>query len=97
MDGIETIFGLIPGEQCAVPVQAMNETAFADHGAQPIIASAAEIVPKTCTAMGIIDSEFSRFGLILNYTRGKTEALIVFKGREAYKYRVMLLVEPKVL
>ena len=79
---IEEIFGLVPGVDCDPAIPGLNETSFVDDGAQPLVAPAPEIVANTTKAMSIIDSEFTRFGLILNYTKGKTELLIVFKGKE---------------
>ena len=92
LKGIEEVFGLIPGVDCAKPIPGLNETSFVDDGAQPLIADSDKIVDVVRQAIVIIDSEFSRFGLILNYTAGKTEALIVLKGVNAYSARVELLV-----
>ena len=57
------------------------------------LAPADDIARNCAKAMAIIDSEFTRFGLVLNHTKGKTEVLIVFRGKDSYKYRVLLLVD----
>ena len=90
---IEELFGIVPGIDCDKAIPGLNETSFADDGAQPLVASAVDIAKNTTKAMAIIDSEFIRFGLILNYTKGKTEVLNVFRGKDSYKFRVLLLVD----
>ena len=93
IEGSEKVFGIVPGLDCAKPIPGLNETSFVDDGAQPIIADAGKIVDCVRKVIAIIDSELFRFGLILNYTKGKTEALIVFRGKGSYENRVALLVE----
>ena len=90
---IEEIFGIVPGVDCDQEIPCLHETSFVDDGAQPLVAPAQDIVKNSIEAMAITDSEFTRCGPVLNYSQGRTEVLVVFKGKESYKYRVKLLVE----
>ena len=97
IDAVEQIFAIIPGVDRAKPVPGLNEFSFVDNGAQPIIAKATEAVESVRKAITVIDSEVSRFGLVLTYSKGRTEAFIVFYGKDSHDSRVNLLVNFRVL
>ena len=90
---IEDVFGIVPGVECRRPIPGLNETSFVGGGAQPIVGPGEHIVNSSSKAMSIVDSKFSRFGLVLICTKGRTEALIVFCSPKSYQYRVGLLVD----
>ncbi len=87
-DKIEEIFGLIVelGDGLVI------EVSFVDDGALPTFAAAKDIARKVARIISIIDSIFVKYGLIFNYSVGKTEVLIRFCGKDSVRARLGLLV-----
>ena len=70
------------------PSNVLTDISFADDCVFAIFAAARLLAEKTAAVFIIIYRVFSRFGLVLNCTPGKTEALLFFKGPGAHKAKV---------
>lgn len=86
---IEDIFGL----KLPISLARALEVLFVDDSALSVLAPSLKLVDKVREVVVVVDSVFSKFGLELNYKPGKSEALIVFVGRDSYAARVKLLIE----
>ena len=64
---------------------------WVDDLAIPLATSdAVDLIPLVQTTTQILHTTFQRFGMSLNMARGKTEVVVMYRGREANKYRTNL-------
>jgi len=59
-------------------------------------ADAVDLIPLIQTTTQILHTTFQRFGMSLNMDRGKTEVVVMYRGREANKHRTNLFDIPGV-
>ena len=78
---------------CIVEDIPLGSAGYVDDVVQPLMAPACEIVGKMKQCAGIYHHVFSRFGLTINYKKGKTEALFRFAGKGAVSARRALFVD----
>ena len=58
----------------------VHEVSFVDDVAIPVFSSASNIVHKTSSIAAIAYKSFLLYGLTLNFFKGKSEAIVSFKG-----------------
>ena len=71
----------------------LGPAGYVDDVVQPLIAPASVIVEKMRLCAGIYNEMFSRYGLTINFKKGKTEALFRFVGEGAKSSRHKLFFE----
>ena len=67
-----------------------RDISYHDDLVLPIVAPAHQLVDATAKAASIVFYVFAMFGFSLNFTKGKTEAIIVFAGPGSIKARTDL-------
>lgn len=64
---------------------------WVDDLAVPLaVASAEELIPMVQETTAILHATFQRFGMSLNMDKGKTEVVLMYRGREANKFRTKM-------
>ena len=76
--GVDALFGLAGGT-CGTTVNA-NDISYVDDAIFSVFSPAPDIVSKLKVAAIVVHSCFRRFGFVLTFKRGKSEALIQWAG-----------------
>ena len=90
LDRLANVLGIRCPDDSKPPTRFVHDISFADDDMFPVFAPACDIAVKTSSACAVIVNRFSRFGLIVNYARGKTEIIIYFIGTGAHNARAAL-------
>lgn len=85
---IEEVFGMLPQHLQVPAVRIVFEISFVDDAVFALFAGASVLYDVVVKAFRIIDEQFSRFGFVINYEKGKSEILFIFRGRGAATARV---------
>ncbi len=90
VDKIKGVFGI---ENHTRTPPFLCGTSYVDDATFALLCAACMIEETIRTAARILDTELGKFGLTVNYAKGKTEMVVVFKGPQAPKIKVKLLIE----
>ena len=90
-DLVTPLLGTIPGS----PIIPLGPAGYVDDVAQPLIAPASEIIDKVRACAAIYHEVFSKYGLTINFKKGKTEALFRFGGPGANAAKKTLIHDMK--
>jgi hypothetical protein len=71
----------------------LGPAGYVDDVVQPVIAPASIIIEQMCLCAAIYNEVFARYGLTINFKKGKTEALFRFHGKGAKSARHKLFYE----
>ena len=76
--------------QAAIGAAAPPVTWVDDLAVPLATASAEDLIPIVQETTAILHATFQRFGMSLNMAHGKTEVVLMYRGREANKFRTKL-------
>ena len=71
-------------------IHQLRSPSYVDDTDFPVLGHASDIVSRVSLTMSVIHNEFNAAGLSLNYSKGKTECMICFRGRGAKPARINL-------
>ena len=73
--------------------------AYCDDAFVPVFAEAADITNKRATVASIVQATYAKYGLEINFSKGKTESVIRFRGKgsAAAKRRHLVIAQESVI